>query len=59
LQRSHVGLHEAGCRDKPLSPVKLHDGEINTEHLQPVAGQLAGCRYPGPAAEINNPGTRL
>ena len=57
MQRSHVGLHEAGCGDKALSPAKLDGGEINTEHLQPVASQLTGCRYPGPAAEVNNPGT--
>jgi hypothetical protein len=37
---------------------RRHVGEINTEHLQSVAGQLTGCRYPGPAAEVNNPGTR-
>jgi hypothetical protein len=57
VQRGHVGLHKAGGRDQALSPAKLDSGEINTEHLQPVAGQLAGGRYPRPAAEVNNPGT--
>jgi hypothetical protein len=51
-------LHEAGCGDKALSPVKLDCGEINPEHLQSVAGQLTGCRYPGTAAAVNNPGTK-
>ena len=57
VQASHVGLHEAGCGDKAPGPVKLDGGEINAEDLQPVAGQLTGCRYPGPAAEVDNPGT--
>jgi len=57
LQASHVGLHEAGCGDKAPGPVKLDGGEINAEDLQPVAGQLTGCRYPGPAAEVDNPGS--
>ena len=37
MQRGHVGLHEAGAGDKALCPAKLDSGEINTEHLQPVA----------------------
>ena len=57
VQRGHVCLHEAGRGDKALSPAKLDGGEIDPEHLQPVAGQLAGCRYPGPAAEVHNPGS--
>ena len=43
--------------DKALCPAKLDSGEINTKHLQPIAGQLTGCRYPGPATEVNNTGS--
>jgi hypothetical protein len=57
LQRRHVGLHEAGCGHQALSPVKLDRGEINSKDLQSVAGQLPGCRYPGSAAGVYNPGT--
>jgi hypothetical protein len=57
VQPGHVGLHEAGCGDQTSSPVKLDRGEINSQHPQPVAGQFPGCRYPGPAAEVYNPGT--
>lgn len=56
MQRSHVGLHEPSGGDQAPSPVKLDSGEIHTEHLQPMTSQLAGCRYPGPAAKVDNPG---
>ena len=57
MQASHIGLNEAGCGHKAPCPLQLDYGEINPEHLQPVFGQLTGGRYPGPAAEVDHPGT--
>src|SRR5262249_7361649 len=39
-----------------LRAAELDGGEVHADDLQSMFGQRPGCRYPGPAAEIDDPG---